>query len=170
PVPVDKTANIGRQVAMGMAAAHAMGISHGDLKPANVIVRDDGVVKILDFGLARLGEGSLDTRASATLKVGKTGRLRGTPAYMSPEQAAGGRATRKSDVFALGVMLYELVTGEGAFLGETIPQILSQIQTVDPTKLAATVPEPFAAVLSRALVCDAHDRDITMPEIAEMLV
>jgi len=169
PVPVQKTANIGRQVAMGMAAAHAMGISHGDLKPANVIVRDDGVVKILDFGLARLGEGSLDTRASATIKVGKTGRLRGTPAYMSPEQAAGGRATRKSDVFALGVMLYELATGEGAFLGETIPQILSQIQTVDPNKLAAAVPKPFATVVSRALVCDAHDRDITMQEIAEVL-
>ncbi len=169
PVPVQKTANIGRQVAMGMAAAHAMGISHGDLKPANVIVRDDGVVKILDFGLARLGEGSLDTRASATIKVGKTGRLRGTPAYMSPEQAAGGRATRKSDVFALGVMLYELATGEGAFLGETIPQILSQIQTVDPNTLAAAVPEPFATVVSRALVCDAHDRDITMQEITDAL-
>ena len=168
-VPVQKTANIGRQVAMGMAAAHAMEISHGDLKPANVIVRDDGVVKILDFGLARLGEGSLDTRASTTIKVGKTGRLRGTPAYMSPEQAAGGRATRKSDVFALGVMLYELATGEGAFLGETIPQILSQIQAVDPNKLAAAVPKPFATVVRRALVGDAHDRDITMQEIAEAL-
>ena len=66
-------------------------------------------------------------------------------------------------------MLYELATGEGAFLGETIPQILSQIQTVDPNKLAAAVPKPFANVVSRALVCDAHDRDITMQEIADAL-
>ncbi len=88
---------------------------------------------------------------------------------MSPEQAAGGRATRKSDVFALGVMLYELATGEGAFLGETIPHILSQIQAADPTKLAAAVPEPFATVVSGALVGDAHDRDITMQEIADAL-
>ena len=121
------------------------------------------------LGRAHRGEGSLDTQESATIKVGKTGRLRGTPAYMSPAEAAGGRATRRSDVFALGVMLYELVTGKGAFLGETIPAILSQIQTVDPNKLAAAVPEPLANVVSRALVCDAHDRDITMQEIAEVL-
>ncbi len=169
PVPVQKTANIGRQIALGMAAAHAMGISHGDLKPANVIVRDDEVVKILDFGLARLGEGSLDTRASATIKVGKTGRLRGTPAYMSPEQAAGGRATRKSDVFALGVMLYELVTGEDLFSGATIPQILSQIQAVDPEQFAAEMPEPFDSVVGKALVRNAGDRDLTMQEIADAL-
>lgn len=168
-VPVEQTADIGRQVARGMAAAHAMGFSHGDLKPANVIVRDDGVVKILDFGLARLGEESLSTRASRTITVSKTNRLRGTPGYMSPEQAAGGRATRKSDVFALGVMLYELATGDDAFPGETIPRILSQIQAVDPDKLAAAVPEPFASVVSKALVGDARDRDITMQEIAEAL-
>ena len=169
PVPLDKTANIARQVAMGMAAAHAMGISHGDLKPANVIVRDDGVVKILDFGLARLGEGLRDTRTASTIKAVKTGRLRGTPSYMSPAQAVGSRATRKCDVFALGVMLYELVTGEAAFEGETIPQILGQVQAVDPGKLAAAVPEPFATVVRGALVRDARDRVITMERIAEVL-
>ena len=70
---------------------------------------------------------------------------------------------------ALGVMLYELATGDDAFPGETIPRVLSQIQAVDPTKLAAAVPEPFASVVSRALVGDARDRDITMQEIAEAL-
>ncbi len=161
---VERVADIGRQIALGMAAAHALGISHGDLKPANVVVREDGVVKILDFGLARLGEHALDPDATAS-----RGGLRGTPAYMSPEQASGGRATPGSDVFSLGVILYKMLTGQDAFGGPGIPKILEQIRAVDPDQLAADVPEPFADVLRRALVREARDRNLTMDEIAESL-
>ncbi len=165
-LPAERAADIAHQIATGMAAAHAVGISHGDLKPANVLVRSDGVVKILDFGLARLTRPALDPGAT-TLR--SPAGLRGTPGYMSPEQAAGGRATPQSDVFSLGVMLYEAVTGKRAFPGPAITQILSEIAAVDPALFAAPLPEPFAAVVQRALVREADDRDITMQEIAQAL-
>ncbi len=165
-LPAQRGAEIAHQIATGMAAAHAMGISHGDLKPANVIVRDDGVAKILDFGLARLARPALDPGAT-TLRspVG----LRGTPAYMSPEQASGSRATPQSDVFSLGIILYEMATGRRAFPGPTIPEILDEIQAVEPSRFASAVPEPFASVLRRSLVREADQRDITMQEIAQTL-
>ncbi len=165
----ERAAHIAGQIAAGMAAAHAMGISHGDLKPANVLVRDDGVAKILDFGLARLGEHSLDPNATHDARHAKAGGLEGTPAYMSPEQASGGQATRHSDVFSLGTILYEMLTGRRAFPGPSIPDLLSQVQAADPDRYAATVDEPFASVLRRALVCDPSHRDITMEEIARTL-
>ena len=165
PLPPKQAADIGSQIALGMAEAHTCGIAHGDLKPANVIVRDDGVVKILDFGLARpRPPGETETRGP-----GSTRGLKGTPSYMSPEQANGGRAAPEGDVFSLGVMLYEMVTGDSAFPGPTIPEILEQVRTVEPQRLTDAVPEPFSGVLRRALLRDAADRTITMNEIATEL-
>ena len=170
PVPPALAADIAGQIATGMAAAHSARISHGDLKPANVLLTDDGVAKILDFGLARLGECSLDLEASSSSPPAKPEGLRGTPAYMSPEQASGQRATRASDVFSLGVMLYEMLTGRRAFPGPSITEILDQVQAADPDHYAAAVAEPFATILRRALACEPRDRTITMEEIAQALL
>ena len=161
-------ASIGCQIASGMAAAHALGLCHGDLKPANVILRDDGVDKILDFGLARR-EGRIDPKATVIRGGRMTDSIKGTPAYMSPEQASGGSASPAGDVFSLGLILYEMLTGREAFCGDNIPQLLKQIRAVEPKRFAADVSEPFASILSQALVCDLPSRQITMQQIAQRL-
>ena len=160
----DKWRNLAR-----LAEAHAMGISHGDLKPANVMVRDDGVVKILDFGLARVGERSLDTNRRTLVDTAAPRGLRGTPAYMSPEQAGGGRASRAGDVFSLGVLLYELLTGTQAFSGATIEQTLADVREVEPERYAGAVAEPFASILRAVLAREARQRTMTMKQIAQRL-
>ncbi len=169
PLSAQHAGDIGHQLARGMAAAHSHGVVHGDLKPANVVVRADGVVKILDFGLARAGRPPADSEGTVTWGSGGPGGLRGTPAYMSPEQASGSRATRRSDVFSLGVMVYEMLTGLDAFPGPGLPEILNQVATIEPDRFAAAVAEPFATILGEALVRDAADRSITMDEIARRL-
>lgn len=169
PLETRRAIDIGRQIAEGMAQAHSMNISHGDLKPGNVMVRGDGVVKILDFGLARLCEHMVDDSGSITRSYCKTCGLKGTPAYMSPEQACGKRATYESDVFSLGVMLYEMLTGKCAFPGPSIPEILDQVLHVTPERLAEDVPEPVGAILTEALVPNAGQRTLTMAAFASKL-
>lgn len=160
---LQRTTSIGGQVASAMAAAHTAGICHGDLKPANILIRDDEVVKVVDFGLARR-----EIDPEATVVGSGSGRLRGTPAYMSPEQARGGPATSASDVFSLGLILYESLKGQPAAHGDTIGALLEEILTLQPKRLAAEVPEPFAAILGGALVSEPVRR-ITMDRITEML-
>lgn len=169
PLPVPRVAEIGGQIAEGMSAAHAMGIAHGDLKPANVMVRDDGVVKILDFGLARPPQQLVDADATASCGPCQPGSICGTPAYMSPEQTEGKRATPASDVFSLGIMLYELLTGERAYAGETISELLSQVKEIEPQRYAATTPQPFSGIFGRALHRDPNARDIIMADISAAL-
>jgi len=166
PLPPSETANIVRQIAAGMAAAHAQGIVHGDLKPANVFVTREGLVKILDFGLARREQGATDPDETTDLApIGVTG----TPSYMAPEQADGHPSTAASDVFALGSMLYEMLTGRQAFGGDNVLQVLGRIRDADPEILAAEAPEPFASLLRELLIPDAEERTISMAEIAERL-
>ena len=138
-------------------------------KFSNVVVRDDGVVKILDFGLARLKEPSAGAESATGCDPCRTRGLRGTPAYMSPEQANGGRATPESDVFSLGLILYEMLAGKPAFAGPEIPDFLEQIRAVDGVRLAADVPRPYADVVARALVRDRGERTVTMREMAGAL-
>ncbi len=168
PLAPESVADIGGQIARGMGAAHAMGVVHGDLKPANVIQREDGVVKILDFGLARPARPPADADGVASWVSSGSG-LRGTPAYMSPEQAAGARASRRGDVFSLGVMIYEMLTGESAFPGPGIEEILDQVRATEADRFATAVPEPFSSILAAAMVREAGDRTITMDEIAGRL-
>ena len=165
----ERTANLGRQMARGMAHAHGLGIVHGDLKPANLLVTRDGVVKITDFGLSRRVPLPSDGDKTREWVPSQEGKIAGTPAYMSPEQSRGEPATPKSDVFSLAAVLYEMLTGQPAFTGENVLKVLDQIRKVAPDHYAAEVPEPFRTILRASFVRDAYDRTITMEKIAEML-
>ena len=172
-LPPDSLQLIARQLAAGMAAAHAAGIVHGDLKPENVMVTDEGVVKVLDFGLARRLRRSAPVLADDTLELGLAelgSGLFGTPRYLAPEQVRGEPASLASDVFSLGVIFYELATGKIAVPGPGLLQILDQIRAVDSQALAAETPEPFASLLIRVLISDPGRGRITMREVAETLL
>jgi len=147
PVPVKETLEVCRQIAEGVEAAHEKGVIHRDLKPANVKVTPEGKVKILDFGLAKAFEGetpAADISQSPTLteEMTRAGVILGTAAYMSPEQARGKAVDKRSDIFAFGCVLYELLTGKRAFGGETVTDTLAKILEGEPdwNVLAPTVP------------------------------
>jgi serine/threonine protein kinase/peroxiredoxin len=169
PLPHDLVTSLGRQIARGMAEAHARRIVHGDLKPANIMVTVDGTAKILDFGLARRSsraESSADTTVWApTEQVG----VSGTPSFMAPEQTRGEAVTPPSDVFALGLILYEMLTGRKAIGDGPILEVFQRISQIDPARYAADVPEPFADILRQALVPDREHRRLTMAQIATTL-
>jgi alkyl hydroperoxide reductase subunit AhpC len=167
PIAAARVADLGRQIALGLAAAHQLGIVHGDLKPANLLVTHSGVVKITD--LARRAAPHLDSEKTLQWASTREGNIAGTPAYMSPEQSRGEPLTPRSDVFSLGAVLYEMLTGRPAFDGENVLQVLDQIRNVDPDRYAAEVPEPFPHILRGSLVREARDRTITMAKIAELL-
>jgi serine/threonine protein kinase len=169
PIPIDEALPIAKQIAEALEAAHEQGIIHRDLKPANIKVRDDGTVKVLDFGLAKLAEpvGSTaiggatlsPTITSPALMTG-VGILLGTAAYMSPEQAKGRAADKRSDIWAFGCVLYEMLTGQRAFHGEDVSDTLAFVLTREPdwTALPATTPAPIHRLLRRALQKDRSRR------------
>jgi alkyl hydroperoxide reductase subunit AhpC/predicted Ser/Thr protein kinase len=169
PLPPPRGAAIGRQVALGMAAAHAQGIVHGDLKPANIMVTEDGSTKVLDFGLARRAPRSASTDETGVWEPNRTEGLSGTPSYMSPEQARGQPLTPASDVFSLGLILYEMLTGRKAIPGNNILEVLRKVEAVEADRYAAEVADPFGSILRQALVTDSQRRGITMSQIAALL-
>jgi Tol biopolymer transport system component len=138
PIPVDDALGIARQIAAGLEAAHEAGIVHRDLKPANIMESAEGDVKILDFGLAQAwfgdGDGTYDSSTNPTLTAAMTqvGAVLGTAAYMSPEQARGTGVDRRADIWAFGVILYEMLTGEKLFQGETISDTLAAVLRAEP--------------------------------------
>src|SRR5678815_4046246 len=133
PLQVEEALTIARQVADALDAAHERGVIHRDLKPANIKITDEGVVKVLDFGLARslwadnTGTGSSGDNTPTMSLQTREGAILGTPAYMAPEQARGKRVDKRADIWAFGVVLYEMLTGSKPFVGEDVSTILAAV-------------------------------------------
>jgi len=160
-LPVDECLAISRQIADALDAAHEQGIVHRDLKPANIKIRPDGVVKVLDFGLAKLIRTDVtgpDVPHSPTLSVGGTrdGVLLGTAAYMSPEQVRGKPVDRRTDIWAFGCVLYEMLSATRAFAGDTLTDVLAAVVSSEPD--LSRVPPHVRALLTRCLEKDARRR------------
>ncbi|MCG8466591.1 MAG: protein kinase, partial [Gemmatimonadetes bacterium] len=161
-LPAEEAAAIGAQVARGLAAAHAAGIVHRDIKPANLFVTDDGTVKILDFGIAKMTGVDLTGEGAAL----------GTVAYMSPEQVRRREADGRADVWALGVVLYELTSGERPFVGLDAAAVLHGISELDPPALVDLLPETppsFSDLVGRCLSKDPGERPQSATEVADAL-
>ncbi len=152
PLAPEESMRIAEKVAEGLAKAHANGIIHRDIKPANIMVTRDGEVKILDFGLAKL---------RGTTKITRTGKTMGTYVYMSPEQVKGGDVDARSDIFSLGVVVYELLTGRLPFEGEHEAAVMYQIVNADPkplSELSRDIPAGLQRVIVKALEKNVSSR------------
>ena len=151
PCDTELLINLGSQIARALGAAHAAGITHRDIKPDNIMVRDDGYVKILDFGLARIAPLTSSGSTVVTMAHNTTpGSLIGTITYMSPEQVRAEAVTPAADVFALGIVFYELATGEHPFNAESLIGILNSITSQAPVsvlRLNPTIPAPLNALI-----------------------
>ncbi|HEX6178663.1 MAG TPA: protein kinase, partial [Thermoanaerobaculia bacterium] len=158
PIPLRKLLDIAAQIADGLAAAHERGIVHRDLKPENVMLTSDGRVKIVDFGLAQIQSPLSSDDSTASIDEG---RLIGTAAYMSPEQAGRGRVDFRSDQFSLGAILYELATGRRAFDRKTAAETMTAILREEPDRvkrIAPNTPDAFCRVVERCLAKDPSER------------
>ncbi|MEP6918014.1 MAG: protein kinase, partial [Acidobacteriota bacterium] len=155
PLSVDDALAFARQIAAALEAAHEQGIVHRDLKPGNIKIRDDGTVKVLDFGLAKAGEegGPSDTATRGGPDTTVAGAILGTAAYMSPEQASGKPVDRRSDIWSFGCVIYEMLTGTRAFAGDDVAQVLASILAREPdwTRLPSRLPPGLAAHVRRCL-------------------
>jgi len=151
-LPVDQVLDMVAQVASGLAYAHEHGIVHRDIKPSNIMLIRDGHVKITDFGIARMASSAVRTQ---------TGMVLGSPKYMSPEQVLGKVIDQRSDIFSLGVMLYEMLTGEAPFVGDNVNSIMFQtlnLVPVAPGTLNSKVPDMLNFIVAKALAKERDDR------------
>jgi eukaryotic-like serine/threonine-protein kinase len=161
-LPIEDVLNFGVQISEGLAEAHAAGITHRDLKPGNVMVASNDRVKLLDFGLARADQpfGANAVLADKKDEITKEGAILGTIAYMSPEQAKGQPADRRSDLWAFGVVLWEMLTGRRPFGGGSVTETLAEVLKSDPPwgELPAGLPRPLLRLLRRCLERDPRRR------------
>jgi serine/threonine protein kinase len=181
PIPGDEARRVATQIAAALAAAHERGIIHRDLKPANIKIRPDGTVKVLDFGLAK----ALDAAPTGAASMSPTitspamthaGVILGTAAYMSPEQARGQTADARSDIWAFGCVLFEMVTGDKAFPGDTVPEALASVLRAEPewSQLPADTTNAVRRLLRRCLqkdrarrLADIRDAALELEEVDE---
>ena len=171
-IPVDEALPIAKQIAEALEAAHEQGIIHRDLKPANIKLRPDGVVKVLDFGLAKaleptgaMSPGMSQAPTITTPAMTQAGMILGTAAYMSPEQARGKPVDKRADIWAFGCVLYEMLTGKRTFAGDGVPETLARVIERQPdwSLLPQETPEPLRRLLRRCLAGDPRER---LPDIA----
>jgi serine/threonine-protein kinase len=163
PLPVARAVDIAAQVAEGLAYAHQHGVVHRDVKPANIMLSATGLAKITDFGIARMRSAEVKTQ---------TGIVLGSPRYMSPEQVAGKRAEPRSDIFSLGVILYEMLTGRPPFTGEDVTSVMFQIMNLvppPPSSINARVPEVLDFIIAKAIAKALDDRYASADELAKDL-
>jgi tRNA A-37 threonylcarbamoyl transferase component Bud32 len=162
-LPVGRVLDIVIQVAQGLAYAHEHGIVHRDVKPSNIMILQDGHVKITDFGIARM--------ASAAVRT-QTGMVLGSPKYMSPEQVMGKLTDQRSDIFSLGIMLYEMLAGRAPFVGENVNAIMYQTLNAvppPPSSLNSAVPDMLNFIVAKALAKKLDDRYQSVKELADDL-
>jgi len=165
-ISLEEALEIALQIAEALEAAHEKGIIHRDLKPANVIVTPEGTVKVLDFGLAKAVDPRPDSQAeltqspTLTMQATQAGIILGTAAYMSPEQAKGKPVDKRADNWAFGVVLFEMLTGVGAFAGNDLTEVLAAVVMKDPDwqQLPADLPAAIRRVLERCLCRDTRSR------------
>ena len=166
-LPLETVLDIGRQIALALETAHELGIVHRDLKPANIKIREDGVVKVLDFGLAKAlasesAGATADPMNSPTLtgRATQLGMIMGTAAYMAPEQAKGRAVDRRADIWAFGVVLYEMLTGQRGYDAEDLSETLAAVLTreVDWNAIPATTPARLSLLVRDCLVRDPRQR------------
>jgi serine/threonine-protein kinase len=173
PLSVGKVLDVAVQITSALATAHAAGIIHRDIKPENVMFRRDGVIKVLDFGLAKLTQNETGVNSEALTRAlvnTSAGMVMGTPSYMSPEQARGTDTDARTDIFSLGVVLYEMLAGKAPFSGETAADIISVLLQKEPqplSTLAHCVPAELQHIVSKAL---RKDRDERYQTVQSMLV
>src|ERR1700691_5595023 len=171
PLPVETALNYAKQIADALEAAHERGVVHRDLKPANIMLTPEGVVKVLDFGLAAVAQSSDPSNPanSQTLTISPTraGMILGTAAYMSPEQARGKPVDKRADIWAFGVVLYEMLTGKPLFAGETVSDTLAQVLTKEPDW--EQVPAKVRRLLRKCLEKDPKKRLRDIGDVWELL-
>jgi serine/threonine-protein kinase len=173
PLPIDQARKVARAVADALTAAHDKGIIHRDLKPANVVVGDSGTTKVLDFGLSKITATAPEGVAASATHLGTAiGYVLGTPAYMSPEQVSSADVDERSDIFSLGVLLYEMLTGVRPFSGPSPAELTSSILRDSPkpvTDLRQTTPVELARVIARCLEKNPASRFASMADLRQAL-
>jgi tRNA A-37 threonylcarbamoyl transferase component Bud32/pimeloyl-ACP methyl ester carboxylesterase len=168
PITTRRALDLAAQIAEGLSAAHGKGIVHRDLKPENVFVGSDGHVKVLDFGVAKLMHAEASDDPSATITMTEPGLVLGTSAYMAPEQASGAHVDARADLFALGIVLFEMLTGQRPFVGVTPLAMMHAILRDEPKPLAALLPDAppeLARIIRRSLAKDPDRRIQTAKDV-----
>jgi serine/threonine protein kinase/Flp pilus assembly protein TadD len=177
PMQLSEAVDVAIQVASALVAAHGMGIVHRDIKPENIMLRPDGYVKVLDFGIAKLAdsafaEATADVAEPMTLPETNLGSILGTVRYMSPEQACGAPADKRTDIWSLGVVLYEMVTGHAPFAGDTPREVMTSILEKESPPLTSHIkqtPAELRQIIGKALRKDRTERYQSVSEMLQAL-